>query len=461
MNILYNTDSYKGTHHKGIRPGVKYIYSYLESRGGKYDEIPLLGIEKFIAEVLKKQITKDDVLKAEKFWLNHVGMFNKEGWMRIVEKHNGFLPINFYSLPEGTIFNPGIPVAAVMCNDIELPWLSSFIETVFLRTIWYPSTVGARIREMKRKIKKRFIETCDTLDSLPFALLDFSSRGTQSLESSEIGGYAYLTQFLGSDNVPAVHYVNEFFKVEMSGFSVAATEHSIMCSYGEENEKESFEYLLENMVQPGGILSVVSDTWNIFKAAEYWAELADKVKAKDVKLVFRPDSGTPKEVITRCLPIFEEAFGFTVNSKGYKVLKNIKILWGDGIDENTCVIPFDIAISMGFAAENILTGSGGGLMSQDITRDTCKFAVKASAMFLDGKWVGISKNPITDSGKKSKEGRFNIVKNTHGNLEVKPYLDHYTESDEINNLLKLRISSGYRPLELIPSLELIRERCSV
>lgn len=474
--ILYNTDSYKGTHYLGYPEGAEHIYSYLESRGGEYQEIVFLGLQKLIDDFIKVQITREQVLEAQEFWMKHVGTFNLDGWMRIVDVHNGYLPVLIRALPEGTVARPGIPLLTITNTDPNLPWLTSYLETVILRTCWYPTTVASRIRSMKKKIKYYYDLTSDNLDALPFALLDFSSRGCQTYESSEMGGYAYLTQFLGSDNVPAVLYTNKMFGEDMSGYSVPATEHSMMCSFTESNEFESFRYILKTMGKSGGILSVVSDTWDIYRAAAYWCELADEVKASGVNLVFRPDSGDPREVIPPVLSMFEKAFGYTLNSKDYKVLNGVKILWGDGIDEDTCVDPFRIAQRLVFSADNILVGSGGGLMAKDITRDTCKFAVKASAIrgnpdingivdwkTADGKWIGISKNPVTDSGKRSKEGVFFVYRDEEQNLQLISTSDYnYDEFRCLSqeNELQTVFVDGNVTLDR-PSLSQIRERSSI
>ena len=412
-NLILNTDSYKLSHFQGYPKGAEYVYSYAESRGGKYDATTFLGLQAFIKRYLLTPISKEDIDEAEEFALAHGEPFNHEGWERILYKHDGYLPLRIRAVKEGCTIPVKNILASVENTDPKLPWLTSYIETALMR-IWYPITVATRIGQMKAKIKPFYDSTSDTGD-MSFSILDFSSRGVTSYEASEIGGLAHLLHFIGSDNIPAVLYARDYYDAPMAAFSVPATEHSIMCSLSDEDgELEAFEYLIDNMMPENGILSVVSDTYNVFAAASKWAPLVNKIRAKNGTLVFRPDSGDMEEVLFKVIPILLDVFGYEINSKGYKVLRNVKVLQGDGIDEDSVVIPFAVAARLGVSADSIMTGSGGGLMQKDIDRDTCKFAFKASHVTIDGVGMGIAKSPITDPGKKSKRGRLALIKTEHG-----------------------------------------------
>lgn len=408
MNFILDTDSYKLSHFLGYPQGATHVYSYAESRGGVYDATVFTGLQKFVRELADVRVTRADVAEAEYFAKAHGEPFNTEGWMRIVYNHNGCIPVRIKAVAEGTVVPTRNVLVTVENTDPTMPWLTSYIETALLRAVWYPVTVATRVHEMKKRIKPYFDRTSDTGD-MGFAVLDFSARGVSSRETAEIGGMAHLLSFIGSDNIPAVVAARNVYNEQMAAYSVAATEHSVMTGFGEANEFASFEYLIENMMPENGILSVVSDTWNIFRACEYWVQLAPKIRAKNGTLVVRPDSGDMREVFAKILPILTEGFGYTINSKGFKVLKNVKVLQGDGINENTVVEPFKIAEELGISADSIMTGSGGGLMQANIDRDTCKFAFKASNITIDGKDIGIAKNPITDPGKQSKKGRLALV----------------------------------------------------
>lgn len=462
-NFILDTDSYKFSHFQGYAPDVAHVYSYAESRGGNYPTTVFFGLQKFIMELAQVEITLQDIDEAEIFAKAHGVPFNREGWEIIAYEHKGKIPVVIKAVPEGTLISIRNVLVTVENTDPRMPWLTSYIETALLRAVWYPTTVATRIHYMKETLKPYFERTSDTGD-MGFAILDFSARGCSSTETAEIGGMAHMLSFIGSDNIPAVVAANKFYFEPMAAFSVAATEHSVMCSYGEENEELSFKYLIANMMPENGILSVVSDTWNIYRAVDYWGKLAEEVRAKNATLVIRPDSGDMEEVLRKILPKIIEYFGYNTNSKGYKVLRSVKVLQGDGINESNVHVPFAIAEEFGISADSIMTGSGGGLMQTNIDRDTCKFAFKASNLTLsDGTEVGIAKNPITDPGKRSKKGRLALVRPPmckdfqtifERDLEDNTYRGGGVEY----NYLRIVYVNGY--VEGIESLSQIRERLS-
>lgn len=408
-NLLLNTDSYKSSHFLGYPDNLTGVFSYGESRGGEYDYTLVLGMAAYLEDNLRDPITMRDVVEANHFFHEHGEPFNFEGWKYIVNHHKGFLPLVIKAVAEGSIVPVKNCLFTVENTDPKCAWLVNYIETSLLRAIWYPTTVATQTYVMKHGIKRYLEKTSDSLDSLPFALLDFSARGCTSLEANKIAGMAYLTQFMGSDSVAAVDYVNKLYNVKMSGYSVPATEHSVMCSYGEENELASFERLLRQLSSQGHkTISVVSDTWDIYRACEYWVKLAPLVRELGLTLVVRPDSGDPLVVLPRMYQILGDGFGYTTNSKGYKVMNTVKILWGDGIDATSYEGILQCVAGLGFSTETIILGSGGGL-AQKVNRDTCKFAMKASAVCIDGFWHGIAKNPITDPGKASKKGKLDLI----------------------------------------------------
>jgi nicotinamide phosphoribosyltransferase len=419
-NLILNTDSYKLSHFLGYPEDATHIYSYAESRGGRYKKVLFLGLQAFIKQYLCNPVTMADIDEAELFASKHGEPFNRAGWERIVKVHKGFLPISIKAVPEGTLVPVSNILASVENTDPEMPWLTSYIETALMR-IWYPITVATRIYNMKQKLKEYYDRTSESGD-MAFAILDFSSRGVSSYETSQIGGLGHLVHFSGSDNIPAIIFARDFYDAPMAAYSVPATEHSIMTALSDaEDEDIAFEYLIDKMMQENGILSVVSDTYDVFAAAKKWQRLVNKIRAKNGTLVFRPDSGKMEDVLPRVYQTLMEVFGYEINSKGFKVLKNVKILQGDGITESTCHIPFEIAENMGISADSIMTGSGGGLMSHDIDRDTCKFAFKASNATINGEDIGICKSPVTDPGKNSKRGRLALVKDNGDFKTIRMY----------------------------------------
>lgn len=416
--IIDLSDSYKFCHWEALPTDLEGLFAYLESRGGRYKSTVFFGLQAILEEFFTVLITPEMVDEAEEFETAHGFDFNRAGWDRIVNVHGGRLPIRIKAVKEGSVVPFKNALLTVESMDSELAWLVTYVETALVR-MWYPMTVATRIHEMKRKIVKYWDKAATNLDGLGFALLDFSARGCTSLGANFLGGSAYLASFMGSDSAGAIRYANYYYRHPMAGFSVKATEHSVMCSYTREYERDSFRQLINRVGRPGKILSVVSDTWDIYQATQYWAELAPEVKALGVKLVVRPDSGEYLEVLPKLYAILEKGFGYTINQKGYKVLDGVQLLWGDGIDENSIEPILDMVVNqLGYSPETILLGSGGGLMQNDINRDTSKVAYKASAVkrrsVNAGEWFGISKNPITDPGKMSKQGRLMLVHDAGG-----------------------------------------------
>jgi nicotinamide phosphoribosyltransferase len=275
-------------------------------------------------------------------------------------------------------------------------------------------------RETKKDIKHYFDISGSDLGLLPFALHDFGGRGVTCGEQAEAGGAAHLVNFMGSDTVEGILAANFYYKNTMAAFSVAATEHSIECSFGLDNEGER-QYLihvLTKVAAPGSIISIVIDGKDVFRCANTLCT-DPEIKALIIKhgesggkVVFRPDSGDMLVTIPAILKMQEAAFGSVTNAKGYRKINYVGVIQGDGVDRQGMAIKsvYGKILSMGFSADNVIFGSGGGLL-QSVTRDTLKFAQKASAILVDGEWVGIAKDPITDPGKKSKEGVMTLARN--------------------------------------------------
>lgn len=412
-NMIADSDSYKLGHYLGYRENTTITYSYIESRGGRYPEVMLAGLQRLLYAKLGQPITRDQVEEMASFARVHMGSpnaFNRVGWEIILNEYGGRLPLLIKSVPEGLM----IPVRNILVSvenlDPRLPWLTSYFETMILRDVWTACTIAARIFYMTRRIKAHWEIGSDNPMS-PFALLDFSSRGTMGYDHSVLGGIGYLFHFMGSDNVPAVREANYYYHEPMSGFSVAASEHSISSSFGRDNDADYIDHCLANMVDPGGILSLVGDTWDIFKFIQVLSSRKETIANKGVKIVARPDSGALEDVLPRVIGLMAEGFGVTRNAKGRDVINlEAKVLQGDGMNETTHLLPFTIAEDLRVAPDSIITAAGGGLMTCDLDRDTNRWAMKASEMVIDGKKVPIFKDPVTDPGKTSKMGRQSLIK---------------------------------------------------
>ena len=411
-NIILNSDSYKYSQFNQYPQGTEYVYSYIESRGGAWDSTVYFGLQAFIKEYLTTPITKENIDVAEAIITAHGEPFNRAGWDYILEAHGGRLPVVIKSAPEGLIIPTKNVLATIENTDPKCFWLTSFLETSILRAIWYPTTVATNSYESKRIILNGLEKTGDpTL--IDFKLHDFGARGVSSMESAGIGAAAHLVNFMGTDSITGILYAREYYNAGIAGFSIPAMEHSTVTSWGKEHEVDSYRNMVKQNAKPGGIFAAVSDSYDIYKACELWGTvLKQDVLDSGATLVVRPDSGNPSEVVVKCLYILEKHFGSTTNSKGFRVLNPaVRIIQGDGIDHASIrSILFCMELA-GFSADNVAFGQGGALL-QRVDRDTMQWAMKCSAIgiregeFLE--WHDVYKDPITDSGKRSKRGRVTL-----------------------------------------------------
>ena len=408
-NILLNSDSYKYSQFNQYPENTTVIYSYIESRGGLYDATVFFGLQMFLKEYLCQPITQDNIDEAELVITAHGEPFYREGWEYILREHNGYLPVRIDAVPEGTVVPVKNVLATIYNTDPKCYWLTSFLETAILRSIWYPTTVATNSYENKKQILEALKKTGDP-ESIGFKLHDFGARGVSSFESAGIGGAAHLVNFMGTDTVTALLYARKYYGADMAGFSIPAMEHSTVTSWGRENEVDSYRNMLKQNAKPGGLVAAVSDSYDIYNACKLWGTvLKQDVINSGATVVVRPDSGDPAIVVLECLKILDKYFGSVVNEKGYKVLNNVRVLQGDGINHQTIrSIIFTITLA-GYSIDNVAFGQGGALL-QIVNRDDQKFAMKCSAALINGEWVDVYKDPFHDSGKTSKKGRLKLIK---------------------------------------------------
>ncbi|HCK91995.1 MAG TPA: nicotinate phosphoribosyltransferase [Gammaproteobacteria bacterium] len=410
-NIILNTDSYKASHYKQYPHGAEYISSYIESRGGIYSKTTFFGLQMFIKQYLTKPITLSDIDEAEIIFTAHGLPFNREGWVYILEEHNGLLPLEIEAVPEGTEIPIGNVLVQVINTDPKCAWLTSYIETALLRAIWYPTTVATVSKACKTIIQKYLTETADDLTGLAFKLHDFGARGASSEETVAIGGLAHLVNFMGTDSMSAIVAARRFYNADMAGFSIPAAEHSTITSWGRDNESKAYGNMLEQFGGKDKLVAVVSDSYDIWNAIDnIWGdELKLEVQSMGGTLVVRPDSGEPVEIVPQVIERLMARFGHQLNSKGYKVLPDcVRVIQGDGVCAASIeAILFEMK-KRKLSADNIAFGMGGELL-QKVNRDTQKFAMKASAICIKGQWHDVYKDPITDQGKRSKKGRLALI----------------------------------------------------
>lgn len=461
-NPILATDSYKFSHFMQYPPGSEYVTSYVEARGSKIEgitDVVMFGLQAFINEVLNVRITRQHVEEAKTFCEKHGVPFNYEGWMIIVNDHNGYIPVSIEAVPEGTPIPLGNVMIQVVNNDARLPWVTSYIETLLLSYVWYGSTVATLSREIKREIKKYLDISSDNPEAeLPFKLHDFGYRGVAA-GAAGLGAAAHLVNFMGTDTVAGIEFAQKNYNADVCGFSISASEHSTMTSWGEENEYEAYKNMVKQYAKPGAIFACVIDSYNTFAAIDMWAKeidpetnmtLLDQVKAAGATVVLRPDSGDPVAMPVDVIKRLMERVGFYENSKGYRVLPDhVRVIQGDGIDAaDVRAILFQLKMNR-ISGSCIAFGMGGGLL-QKVNRDTFKFAMKANEIIVNGSSRHVVKNPVTDSGKKSKAGVQILLRDKDGNYETirkDMYDDQYADRELV---MKPVYYSAYEKREFYP-----------
>jgi len=411
FNPITGTDAYKETHWILYPKGTERVYSYLESRGGKFPGMIVFGLQidlmKYLEGIIIEQwmIDEAEIFCYKMFGANY---FNRSGWQRIVDVHGGRIPIRIRAVPEGT-YVPNHNVIVTMENtDEQLPWVTNFFETLLFEAEWYGSTVATTSYFIKKLIEEYAIQTGEHVG--PFHLNDFGFRGVSSLESAGVGGAAHLVNFMGTDTLEGTRYAMHYYDTDVCGYSVAATEHSVTCMYTKEAELDAYRNFIKTIHT--GTLSVVSDSYDYYYTVEtlYGKVLKDDILARDGKFVVRPDSGNPPAVAVWTLNSLWKSFGGTINEKGFKVLNpKVGVIYGDGIDYELIGEILAAVVGAKFAVSNIIFGMGGALL-QRVDRDTQKMAFKASWGKVNGEGRNVWKETKADPSKASKRGRLALIR---------------------------------------------------
>jgi len=455
-NIILDTDSYKHSHFLQYPPGTTTVNSYVESRGGKHKKTVFFGLQAWLYKLLKNPITYADVDDAAWVCNQHGVPFNRSGWQHIVEKHKGFLPLEIEAVAEGTVVDTQNVMLQVRNTDPACFWLTSFIETSLLRGIWYPTTVATNSYYVKQQMLKYLEKTSDNAAEpiAQFMLHDFGARGVSSEESASLGGLAHLINFRGTDTMSALLLARQYYGEPMAGYSVPAAEHSTMTSWGREGEKDAYANMLSQF-KGSNIISIVADSYDIFGAVDdiLGDTLKDQVlenAAAGSRLVVRPDSGDPVTTPIEVIKHLMVRFGETTNSKGYQVLPDhVRVLQGDGITPDSIGKILGHMESEGLSVENIVFGMGSGLLQQ-CNRDTQKFAMKCSAIEIDGEWRDVFKEPITDMSKLSKRGILS--------LGLKDGIFTTSLADQAKGLNQMRPVYRNGEILIVDNMEAIRHR---
>ncbi|MCX4260615.1 MAG: hypothetical protein OSJ33_05040 [Muribaculaceae bacterium] len=302
------------------------------------------------------------------------------------------------------------------------------------------SATSARLYKqelVRHAIKTGFV----TMPGLDFLCHDFSMRGMAGVEAAVMSGMGHMTSFTGSETIPAIAAIEKYYNADASkeliAGTVPATEHSVMCAGGKEDELETFRRLITE-VYPSGFVSIVSDTWDFWKVmTDYLPRLKDTIEARDGRLIIRPDSGDPVHIICGytaddfenfqeqsmrsdaelkgAYEILWDIFGGTVNAAGYKVLNSkVGMIYGDSITLERQKEIYRRLEEKGFAATNLVLGVGS-FTYQFKSRDSLGFAMKATWCQVNGESREIFKDPKTDDGvKKSLKGLICVKKDQMG-----------------------------------------------
>lgn len=437
MNPLLLTDGYKADHRRQYPDGTSLVYSNWtprKSRMDGIDEIVFFGLQYFIKKYIIEDFDtyffkqpKEQVLTAYARRINCYLGENQVGTAHIAALHDlGYIPMVFKALPEGSKVPLRVPMFTMYNTLPEFFWLTNYFETLLSAVIWLPCTSATIALQYRHILDRYAAETSSAPGFVDWQAHDFSMRGMAGIEAAMCSAAGHLLSFTGTDTIPAIDFLETYYHAdaekELIGGSVAATEHSVMCMGTTEGEFETFRRLITE-VYPKGIVSIVSDTWDLWKVLnDYLPGLKEEITQRDGKVVIRPDSGDPADIICGnpdaadesvrkgVIALLWDVFGGTINDKGYKeLIPQIGAIYGDSITLERAEEICARLKAKGFASTNIVLGIGS-FTYQYNTRDTFGFAMKATYGEVNGEGRAIYKDPVTDDGtKKSAKGLMKIV----------------------------------------------------
>ncbi|QZE10572.1 nicotinate ribosyltransferase [Mycobacterium phage ScoobyDoobyDoo] len=458
---LFETDAYKLDHRRqyGLAGKVDRVYSNYTNRKSRipgFDHVVHFGLQAYLHKLTESfkpffEASRSDV---ERLYRERVAAIlgpdaaEAIGTEHIGALHDlGYLPLRFCAVPEGTLVPIRVPSFTVENTHDDFFWLTNYLETGISAAVWGPSTSATIAHAFRVKLENfAFWQGLDE-SYVDFQLHDFSFRGMNSWESAHSSGAAHLLSFKGSDSLSAWDFIEKYYGGLFDLMSVPATEHSVMSTgimsqIGSRtfNEEVVFEKLLD--LYPTGILSVVSDTFDLWNVLEtVLPALKDKVLARDGKLVIRPDSGDPEKILCGnpagrtvaeqrgVVELLWETFGGSYNANGYRELDpHIGTIYGDSITLDRADAILQNLQRKGFAANNVVFGVGSYTYQYN-TRDTFGSAMKATWARVDGKGVNLFKDPVTDDGtKRSATGRLAVLGGDGEDLYLVEQADPETEA---------------------------------
>ena len=479
MNSSLLTDGYKLDHRRQYPEGTRYVYSNWTPRSNQYlpeaDGAVVFGIQYMLKRIFIEhfnrnffQRPKHEVIHSFKRRIDtFLGKDNQVGYEHIVALHDlGYLPVEVKALLEGTICPIGCPMLTIVNTKPEFFWVTNFLETVMSCELWLPMTSATVAHLYKKELKRHAQKTGFT--DIDFLCHDFSMRGMAGVEAAILSGMGHLTSFCGSETIPAIEAIEQYYDVDAENYLIAstipATEHSVMCAGGMEDEYQTFKRLITK-IYPSGFVSIVSDTWDFWKViTEYMPMLRGVIMGRDGRVVIRPDSGDPVKIIAgysreeledllpqeiTSIPAHElkgayeclwEIFGGTLTGKGYKMLDiHIGMIYGDSITPERQKEIYRRLEAKGFCASNLVLGVGS-YTYQYKTRDCLGFAMKATWCDINGEPKEIFKHPKTDNGtKNSLKGLIRVDKDENGRYVAR---DQVSGIDASEGCLELVFLNG-------------------
>lgn len=480
-------DFYKISHREQYPAGTETVYSTWiprYSRKEGINEVVAFGFQQFILRYLMDYFDehffnrdKEEVIDEYSAYINAtLGGVPYTGHLEALYDL-GYFPIKIKALKEGTLTPLRVPMLTIENTKPEFFWVTNWLETLMSCELWLPSTTATIALQFRQVLQQYANETNGDTSGVPFQSHDFSYRGMGAQEAAELGSIGHLLSFVGSDTIPAVPFLCSYYGANDNGklvaTSIPATEHSVMCAYGHD-EFASYKRIITE-IYPKGFVSIVSDTWNLWKVlTDVIKPLKNEIMTRDGRVVIRPDSGDPVKIVCGdpnsddelerkgVIEILWEIFGGTITAKGYKQLDtHIGCIYGDAITIERCREICRRLKEKGFASTNMVFGIGS-FTYQYNTRDTFSFALKATDVTINGVEHKIQKNPYTDKGsvKKSLIGRAVVLRDyKNGKLYVKDNLTA-AEQEKYANLDQLETIYENGELKRFETLSEIRARVS-
>lgn len=482
MNAITLIDGYKLDHRRHYPKGTTRVYANWTpraSRVAEHKKVVYFGGQYFRTRYLQDafedtffSVPEDLVVDRYARRVNGYLGPNSIGTDHIRALHRlRYLPLRICALPEGTEVPLRVPMLTVENTHPDFAWLTNYIETIMSNVMWMPCTSATSALSIRRVLEAAAVKTGSSRLFVDWQGHDFSFRGLPGPEAAALSGAGHLLFFTGTDTIPAIDLIEDFYGGMPEGYlvggSVAATEHSVMCAGGQEGELETFERLLR--LYPTGILSVVSDTWDLWSVlTDILPRLKDRIMARDGKLVIRPDSGDPADILCGTgapggspasqgvVEVLWDLFGGTTTETGHRLLDaHVGTIYGDSITRARAVEITERLAAKGFASANVVFGVGS-YTYQYVTRDTYGFAMKATWVEIDGAGRDIYKTPKTDSGlKNSARGRLAVLADESGELQL---VERATAEQETASLLRPVWSDGHPLPGGYESFDIIRAR---